>query len=314
MFPNVELRHLYAVIILAEEMNFTRAAHRLHVTQSTLSKQIASLEREHGLHLFTRYNKRAIEITDAGRIFVEEARSLLSQAERPFHLARAADNGTGHVLVIGHSLFADQSWISALLGIRLRLYPKLRLRLISHFSTELVRNVIGGELNLALVTAPPEDPQITAVPFAVASLYAVLPQSHAAASKKQVVLQDLAHDEWILLGRQFHPFVYDAIMDVARRAGIGLKHTHHIITAQQAVHLVTEQVGVAIITRPTMLGAHTEDVVVRPLCEPSLCFPTCLVMRADDDSRLANDFARAFLRKYAPQHQPQTQLELPLSA
>ncbi|MGA7894587.1 MAG: LysR family transcriptional regulator [Candidatus Sulfotelmatobacter sp.] len=312
--PNVDFRHLYAVVVLAEEMNFTRAALRLHITQSTLSKQIAEIEVQHRFHLFTRDNKRVVQITDEGRIFVEEARSLLVHLERPFHLARVAHDGGDNVLVIGHSLFADQAWVSALLAIRLPLYPKLRLRLISQFAIELVRSVIAGELNLALVTAPPEHPQITAVPFARMPLYAVLPQTHPAAQKEHITLQDLANDDWILSGRQAHPVVHDAILDAARHAGIGPKHAHNIITDQQAFHLVLENVGVAILTKPTALGVRAEDVAVKPLSDPSLCFQTCLIMRTDDDSQLANEFARSFLRKCVPQYLPPMQLELPLSA
>ena len=318
MFPTVEVRHLHAVIVLAEELNFTRASHRLNITQSTLSKQISELEERHRFQLFTRDNRRVVrvELTDAGRVFVEEARSLLLHIERAFHLARVAHDGADSVLAIGHSPDADQAWVSAILAIRLPLYPKLRVRLMSQFSIESVRSVMAGELNLALVTAPPDDPQITAVPFALTALYAVLPKTHSAAQKENCLLQDLASDEWILLARRVHPVVHDAIMDAARREGIPPKHAHDIITAQQAVHLVSEQVGVAILTTPTALDirAEGEGVMVKPLSDTSLCFQTCVIMRADDDSRLANEFARCFLRRYAPQRQPPKQMELWLSA
>ncbi len=311
MFPHIEVRYLRAVIILAEELNFTRAADRLHVAQSTLSKQITEIEEQHRLHLFNRDNKKVVEITDSGRIFVEEARSLLSHMERAFHLAH---DGGDAVLLIGHSLFADQAWVSALLAIRLPLYPKLRIRLISQFSIDLVRSVMAGELNLALVTAPPENSKITAVPFALTPLYAALPQTHAAAQKEHIALEDLARDEWILFARRVHPVVHDAIMDAARRAGIGPKHAHEIITAQQAAHLVSEHVGVAILTKPTAFGFCAEGVVVKPLSDTSLCFQSCLIMRTDDDSRLPNEFARSFLRRYQPQILLPKQMELWLSA
>ncbi len=316
MFPNVEFRHLHAVIVLGEELNFTRAAHRLHITQSTLSKQITEIEEQHRFQLFTRDNRRVVrvELTDAGRVFVEEARSLLLHLERAFHLASVAHDGGDSVLVIGHSPDADQAWVSAILATRLPLYPKLRIRLMSQFSIELVRSVIAGELNIALVTAPPEDPKITAVPFALTPLYAVLPQTHTVAQNEHIVLQDLAQDEWILLARRVHPVVHGAIMDVARREGIAPKHAHDIITAQQAVHLVSEQVGVAILTKPTAVGLSAEGVLVKPLSDTSLCFETCVIIRTDDDSRLANEFARSFLRRYAPQRLPPKQMELSLSA
>src|SRR5271157_5348896 len=278
VFPNVEIRHLHAVIVLAEELSFTRAAHRLHITQSTLSKQIAEIEEHYRFHLFTRDNKKIVEITDAGRVFVEEVRSVLLHMERAFHLARVAHDGGDSVLLIGHSRYADQAWVSAILAIRLPLYPKLRIRPMSQFSIELVRSVMAGELNLALVTAPPEDPQITSVPFVLTPLYAVLPQTHAAAQKENIMLQDLANDEWILLARRVHPGIHSAIMDAARRGAIAPKHAHDVITAQQAVHLVSEQVGVAILTKP-ILGVGAEGVVIKPLSDTSLCFQTCVVMR-----------------------------------
>jgi DNA-binding transcriptional LysR family regulator len=193
VFPNVEVRHLDAVIALGEELHFTKAALRLNLTQSALSRQITEIEKQLRFRLFTRDNRRVVrvELTDAGQVFVAEARSSLLHMERAFHLARTAHDGAGNVLTIGHSHEADQAWVSDLLAVRLPLYPNLAIRLISQFSIELVRSVLAGELNLALVTAPPKDSQIEASPFVLTPLYAVLPESHAAAEKEQLVLQDL---------------------------------------------------------------------------------------------------------------------------
>jgi DNA-binding transcriptional LysR family regulator len=184
---------------------------------------------------------------------------------------------------------------------------------MTQFAMESVRGVLLGELNLALVTAPPQDAQITVVPFAPAPLYAALPEAHPAADKERLVLQDLAEDEWILFAKRVHPLVYEAIVDTARRASIVPKHAHDVITAQEAVDLVSGHVGIALLTKPMARGVRAEGVVVKPLSDKSLCFQTCVIMRANDDSQLANEFARSFLRKYAPRHLPPMQLELPLS-
>jgi DNA-binding transcriptional LysR family regulator len=312
--PNLEVRHLRAVVILAEELNFTRAAHTLHISQPALSKQITEIEEQHRFHLFDRNNTRRVELTDVGRIFVQEARSALLHIDRAVQLGRAALEGSDSVLTIGHSPDADQAWISAILAIRLPLYPRLRIQLISEFSSELVKSVMAGELNLALVTAPPRDPQITAVAFAQSPLYVALPQTHAAVHKEQIVLQDLARDDWILFARRAYPVVHDEIMDAARRKGITPKQAHVIVTAQQAVHLVSEHVGVAILTKSPASNLSAEDVVVKPLAETSLRFETCLIMRSDDDSRLASEFARSLIRRNRPQILPPKQMELSLSA
>jgi DNA-binding transcriptional LysR family regulator len=316
VFPNVEVRHLHAVIALGEELNFTKAALRLHLTQSALSRQITEIEKQNRFRLFTRDNRRTVrvELTEAGRVFVEEARSSLVHMERAVHLARTAHDGADNVLTIGHSHEADQSWVSDLLAIRLPLYPNLDVRLISQFSVELVRSVLAGELNLALVTAPPADPQITAVPFAPAPLYVAFPENHAAAQKEQIVLEDFAKDRWILFARRVYPLVHDAIMDAARREGITPKHAHDTMTPQEAVHLVSEHVGIAIFTKPKALGFRVEGVTLKPLSDASLCFQTCVIMRSDDDSRLANEFVRSFLRRSEDQRRPPKPIELPLSA
>jgi len=75
VFANVEVRHLHAVIVLAEELNFTKAVLRLHLTQSALNRQITEIEEQHGFRLFTRDNRRVVrvELTDSGRVLVREA-------------------------------------------------------------------------------------------------------------------------------------------------------------------------------------------------------------------------------------------------
>jgi len=95
-------------------LNFTRAAQILGISQPALSKQITELEEQHRLHLFVRKKERIVELTDAGRVFVQEARASLFHAERAIHLAHAAHQGVENVLLIGHSHYADRSWIPAL--------------------------------------------------------------------------------------------------------------------------------------------------------------------------------------------------------
>jgi hypothetical protein len=77
--------------------------------------------------------------------------------------------------------------------------------------------------------------------------------------------------------------------------------------------LVSERVGVAILTKPTALGVCPEGVVVKPLSDASLCFQTCVIMRSEDDSRLANEFVRSLLRRYVPQRLPPKPVELSVS-
>ena len=314
MLPQLDVRHLYSVVVLAEELNFTRAAHRLRITQSALSRQINELETQHGFQLFNRDRKRGAQLTEAGRTFVQEARSALLHADRAIHLARAAHHGYENVLLIGHEPHADQTWVSTLLTIGLPLFPKLKVRLTTHFTMELIRSVLANELHVALVTVPPVDGNLTRVPFGQTQLYAVLPESHPAAHNELVSIRDLASDEWILFPRSVSPVIYDAITESATREGVPVRRAHEILTADQAFHLVSERAGVAILPKPSALALRAEGVAVLPLSNPSLSFETCLIMRRDDDSKLVNEFARAFLRKYVRKLGASRQMELPLSA
>src|SRR5271165_5456382 len=117
-------------------LNFTKAAQRLHITQPALSKQITDLEAQYDLHLFMREKGRVMDLTDAGRAFVADARVAVFRSERAVHSARAANEGCDRVLIVGHSSHADQAWISAILAIRLPSYPRLKIRFATRFGTE----------------------------------------------------------------------------------------------------------------------------------------------------------------------------------
>ena len=99
-------------------------------------------------------------------------------------------------------------------------------------------------------------------------------------------------------------------METARQASIAPKHTHDVMAPQQAVDLVAEHAGIAILTQPIARGIHADGVVVKALSDASLCFETCVIMRADEDCRLVNEYVRMFLRKYAPPRRPPKPTEL----
>jgi DNA-binding transcriptional LysR family regulator len=313
VFPDVDSRHLHAAVVLAEELNFTRAAHILGISQPALSKLITDLEKRYRLHLFVRVKGRIIAITEAGKAFVREARLALFHTERAIHLAHAAHEGIEHILRVGYSHYADRDWISTLVAVRLPLY-KLKVRLLTRAAIDLVHSVLTGELDLALVTAPPKDRQLTAVSFAKVPLHVALRETHTAAQKEHIELQDLATDEWILLAKDVHPIVHDAILETAECAGINPKNSHDVMTAHQAIHLVAERIGIAVFLKPAGFRFHEEGVVVRPLSDTTLWFDTCLIMRAEDNPRYAEEFAMAFLRKVAPKRAPANQMKLPLPA
>jgi hypothetical protein len=94
-----------------------------------------------------------------------------------------------------------------------------------------------------------------------------------------LVLEDLAQDAWILFSKQVHPLLRDAILEAAESEKIVPKDVHDVLTAQEAFYLVAQRVGVAILTKPTMLDTRAKkDAIVKPLADTALSFETCLVL------------------------------------
>jgi len=198
--PDVRLQ--LAAVVLAEELNFTRAAERLKITQPALSKQVFELERRVGFPIFKR-DQRRVEITEAGQILVRGCRDSLAIMEKALRLARATKDDIQPVITIGHSPYIDPSLRAVFLSISLPLYPGLRLRMESMFATELAHSVTCAELDLAIITEPSDNPMLTLVHIASAPLCVAMQADHRAAGKRSVSLEDLKNVGWMLsLGRQ----------------------------------------------------------------------------------------------------------------
>jgi DNA-binding transcriptional LysR family regulator len=230
--------------------------------------------------------------------------------ELAIRLTRDAHQGHSDILIVGHSPYADQAWVSALHKIRLRAFPDFRVSTMAKFASSLVQAVRNGELNLAIVTAPEVDSQIVATAFAQAPLYVAMLETHPTAHKSEVALGDLANDDWILFSREVHPTVHDAILDTARRVRIAPRKSHEIMDVRQAVYLVSEGHGIAIISEPLAQEIQKKGIAVKPISDKSLFVPTCLVMRSDDQSPLTREFAHAFLSRFKGRPPMPAQLEL----
>lgn len=305
MSPNIEVRHLNAVSVLAETLNVSRAAERLHISRSALSKQIKELESGLGVQLFVRQKKKITDLTEPGRAFVQEARTAVIHAERAIHVARSVNHGAEAVLVVGHSPYADRNWIKTMQSIHLPMFPDLRLLPRSRMTSELVSQVVAGELHLALVTAPPKDPNITASRFARNPLYVALPERHRCAGKDGLFLRDLDGDLWGLFAETSNVLAHRAVMNLASKEGIAAREIHEVMMAEDAFAVVTEHGGNAFVSQATALKTSIDGVVFKALGDESLRFETCVVTRAEENLRFVNQFAKALVVKLSRLAEPE---------
>jgi len=298
-----EIRLLQAAIALAEELNFSRAAARLRIEQSTLSKRIVELESQIDLRLFVR-NHQTVELTEAGRHFVEDARRAVLYAERAVADARAALHGADEVLHIGRSVYADPYLVTAIQSIQLSLFPRLKVKLWSNFSHELARMVATGNLDLALVVAIPDTSSLSFLSVTESPGYIALLKSDAIAGSVELRLEDLRAHEWILPAPHINPYITEMIQAEASAKNIVAPDTHTFTTAEEASALVLAHKGVAFLTPEAAWRISSNEIAIRPLSEEHPKLVTRLAMRADDKKRLTSEFVRAAGRKLVKVQHP----------
>ena len=291
-----EIRLLETVVVLAEELNFSRAAEILRIDQSTVSMRMNDLEYQIGYLLFKR-NHKTVELTDAGRKFVEEARLTLLHAERAVESGRAANLGAEAVLNVGRSPYTDPFLVTTLLSIKLPLFPQLKIGLTQQFSLDLVRDVLAGGLDLAIATEPPDSKRLTKVKVAEAPFYIAMSEEDELAYEDSVTLDMLVGRPWVIFERRMHPPVYDAVMRLAEERNALPAKLHHIVVPEDAYPFVADDGAVAFVVKSGAIRIARDGITVRPLAEEALMLKTYLASRADDDSKVVSELVRAFMRK-----------------
>jgi DNA-binding transcriptional LysR family regulator len=306
-----ETKLMESVIALAEELHFGRAARRLRISQPMLTKNIQDVETLIGGPLFLRDRKHVV-LSDAGRAYVQQARISLLYGERAVQSARVVMQGTNETFHVGRTPYADPFLVSTLLSIQLPLFPRLKIDLASKFSIDIVQDLMAGLVDLTIAHEPPESPLLTCVQVAEQPFYIAMAKRDGLASYPSVSLDQMDGRHWILFERQLHPPVYDAIINEAAQRGVRPQSIQHVIAPEEAFPFVADGSAVAFVVKAGALRLARNGVTVRPLSESNLRLKTCLVCRADDESKIASEFVRAYMRKM-PGNKRHQQLPLPIS-
>lgn len=294
---SIEIRLLQAAIALAEELNYSKAAERLHITQSALTKQIHELENALPLVLFER-DKKHVALLHPGEVFVEEARLAVMHGERAVYLAKAAASEESRTVVIGRSPYADAHLVDSLFAVTLPLFPKLHVQLESAFVQGLLQSVSNASIDMAIATAVPETKGVTQVLLRTTRLHVALPETHPSAHSEYVHLRDLSGIRWALFAKQVHPWLYESVLKIVADESISVAETQHFMTAQEGISLVADHDCVALLTDASAGDLKHDGVVFRPLNDETLLLRTVLLIRTDNASRLVNNFAKTYIRQF----------------
>jgi DNA-binding transcriptional LysR family regulator len=262
----MELRHLRYFVAVAEELHFGRAAIRLHMAQPPLSQQIRQLEEEIGVTLLDR-TKRRVELTPAGRAFLEEARRTLGQAERAVRTAQRASRGeTGH-LAIGFVPTADLDVLPRVLALWRTRFPDVEVELYALSPGQQVEALREGRIQVGLLRPPIDDAGLTVEPIHREPLVAALPERHPLARRARIRLGDLHADAMILFPRDSSPSRYDMLVGVCRYAGFAPRVVHGEYTLPTNLALIAAGLGVTLLPA-SIRNLQRTGVVYRPLMPP----------------------------------------------
>jgi DNA-binding transcriptional LysR family regulator len=259
----MELRHLRYFVAVAEDLHFGRAAKRLHIVQPALSKQIAALERELGVTLFSR-TKHRTAFTPAGEAFFEEALDILRRVDHATRTARMTESGAVGSLDIGFIAPAMWSILPGLLREHRRRHPGVRFVLQELPTEAQVRRLKDGELDAAFVTpfGPDELISFTTVwrePFVVG-----LPEGHRLARESVVDLADCAAETFVLVSRVRSPGFFDQCLRLCQSHGFSPEIIEEGNSPGARCGMVSAGIGVTLAQECISRG-FWPGVVFRPL-------------------------------------------------
>jgi LysR family hca operon transcriptional activator len=243
----MELRHLRYFVAVAEEGSLTVAAQkRLHTAQPSLSRQIHDLELELGVQLLIR-GPRGIELTTAGRVFLDHARIALLQVEAAGEAARRAAQPARTSFAIGFLTGYEMDWLPAIMEILHTELPSTEVVIHSQDSPDLAAGLIRGKIDLAFLRPEKQVPGLKFRPLRKDPLIVLMSRDHALAARNSIRPQDIAGEVFIGVSATRAPTLRAAIEDYAKRSGVALKPKHQAENIAMAISLVASTGGVCLV-------------------------------------------------------------------
>jgi DNA-binding transcriptional LysR family regulator len=289
----MELRHFYSFVAVAEELNFTKAAKRLHMAQPPVSRHIRDLETELGVRLFERNSSRVF-LTDAGRCFLNEARVVLQHVSQAAEAARQVSNGWAGTVRVGIANGLGNV-VSRVMNEYLRRASRVEIDVLaipSGFQSEAITH---RKIDVGFMRPPIDAAQLVSASLFLEPFSVVLRKASALAKRKVLHVSDLADETLLLIDRRISPGVYDRTLALFREQGIEPKTVSTATTPgdEAGSILVDSGKGVYIaVGRNPLHPAFSNRLTTLPLKAPSAVTEVHVVWRKDEPSKTTLDFVQ----------------------
>jgi len=298
----VELRHLRYFVALAEELNFTRAAERLHMAQPPLSVAIRQLERELGTELLVR-STREVKLTDAGRALLDGARHTLSEFDRAITSTRRAAAGEFGSVRLAFSWSARFDTLPAIGQAFRDRHPDVELLTEEMWNARMAHALRSGAIDIAISLCPEIANDVSHEPIRHENIVALVAASHPLASEPAINLAELATDAFLLFPRDLAPRLHDTLISLCRRAGF--EPTIHSGSFHTGWDLRTlAQAPTVVLIPESVTRDLPEGIIALPLNETSERLETSLLWRTGDLPPAGTAFRDVARRLFNPPSQP----------
>jgi len=292
----MELRHLRYFIAVAEEGHITRAAERLRMQQPPLSRQIKAIEEEMDVQLFRR-KARGVELTDAGRAFLDDARAMLAHLDHAFDTARRTARGEQGRISVGYTLFHPV--VPRVIREFRQAFPLVSLTLEESSPYDLIERMQNDKIDVAFITLIADQEGVAIEPLLEEPRVVALPSGHPLARTENggdtaLSLKSLAGETFTFLGRPHSPLpmAANAVVAACQAAGFSPRVGQIVPNNRSRLNLVAANLGIALIAA-SLQRNYIEGVVYRRLKRSKqLKIPLNLVSRRGDPSAVVTQFLK----------------------
>lgn len=284
----MELRHLRYFVAVAEELNFSRAAVKLGMSQPPLSHQLKQLERELGVQLFRRL-PRGVQLTRHGEVLWTAARRLTHDVERFQALAEQLQEGKEGVLRLGVVGTALLGSLPALMRRARDEMPRVAFQLEEIESGDQGAAFLEHRIDVGVLRPPVAGENLSYLDVSREPLVAALPSDHPFATAASFGAADLREDPFVLFPRRLGTGLYDSVVEVCLQAGFLPNIVHETERMQTVVGLVATGEGVSIVPQ-CVTRLHLPGVEYRELDDCTVTSLLSFAWRNDNKSPVLDRF------------------------
>jgi DNA-binding transcriptional LysR family regulator len=274
----MDVRTMHCFIATAEQLHFRRAAAHLNMTQPALSLRIRALEKEVGVTLLKR-DRRNVQLTEAGRVFLDQSRIAVRSAAEAIARARDAERGGGGRLRFGFTALSSYAEMPELVQ-RVRLaHPGVTIELVQGESDRLAASLLSDEIDIALLHPPLSVSGLRLAELPADEMVLALPVAHPLAKLKTVPLKKLANEPFLLGPRRVGPHLHDQIILACGKAGFSPNVVQEVASMTTLIGLVAAGAGcgfvpnsLQIIRRPGVAFRRLENSSQAPRLSTALAW------------------------------------------